>query len=262
MFAYEKTMNTIIQKISRNNSLGDENEQAYWDRHWRTHKEYIKKNNTPMEINDMWYKNLYDEMLHHYRGATQGFLNKTVCELGCGSGYPTLLMAKEGAKVTLVDFSPASLDYAKDICEYMSIDADSVRFIVEDAFSKDLDIGIYDIVWNCGVVEHYEDSDAVELVKVMSKHAKKGGKVMVTLPNLLSLELIYGMFKVGKGSEIYYTKRKLNRIMENAGLKNVTVKSINYWVPSFLPAAFANDMRKVKFLSGLGWLFNGVGTKV
>lgn len=264
MYTIEKVTDYLIQHIYRKNIIEGENECSYWERHWEEHMSYFKKYKIPSEIKDLWMKNLYNEMLTFYSGILGQLDGKHICELGCGSGYPTLLMSQKGAKVTLVDFSENACRYAKQICTYLKIDPKSIDFKIEDAFSKTLDIGKFDVVWNCGVIEHYEWDAAVNLIRVMSKHAKKGGKVMVTLPNLCAPEMIYALTAVGKGSEIFYSHRMLKRIMEEAGLKNVRVDPINYWVPSCFHPKYADQMRKHRLLKpfkGLAWLFNAVGTK-
>ncbi|ACL75412.1 class I SAM-dependent methyltransferase [Ruminiclostridium cellulolyticum] len=264
MFKCEKLTDQIIQKLYRNNSLEGENEMEYWNRLWQKSIDYYKEKGIPEEIESLWWKYLYDEMLEHYIELLGTINNKTICELGCGSGYSSIMMATKGAKVTLVDYAPLSSVYSKHICQYMNIDTDKINFITDDAFSKDLDIGQFDVVWNCGVIEHYKWDEAVELIKIMAKHATKGGKVMVTLPNLLSPEFIYLTVTVGKGSEKYYSYRMLKKIMQEAGLSNVKVQAINYWLPSNMSASFSNKLREVKFFrhfKGLCWLFTGIGEK-
>ncbi|MBL4789370.1 MAG: class I SAM-dependent methyltransferase [Kordiimonadaceae bacterium] len=41
------------------------------------------------------------------------FKDKSVCDLGCGPGLYSAQMAQRGARVTGVDFSPCSIDYAR-----------------------------------------------------------------------------------------------------------------------------------------------------
>jgi len=50
--------------------------------------------------------------------------------------------------------------------------------------------------------------------------------------------------------------------MKKAGLKNVQIKNLNYWLPSFLPYSWAIKTSKYKILNNLKcltWLFSGVG---
>ncbi|WP_024833292.1 class I SAM-dependent methyltransferase [Ruminiclostridium josui] len=264
MFTCERFIDKIIQRLYRNNSLEGENELDYWNRLWQKSIDYYKEKGVPEEIESLWWKYLYDEMLDHYIELLGTINNKSICELGSGSGYSSLMMATKGANVTLVDYAPLSSEYSKLICQYMNLDANKINFITDDAFSKDLNIGQFDVVWNCGVIEHYDWDEAVELIRIMAKHATKGGKVMVTLPNLIAPEFIYLTITVGKSSEKYYSYRMLKKIMQEAGLLNVQVKAINYWLPSNISGEFANKMRKYKFFKhfkGLCWLFTAIGEK-
>jgi len=263
LYKIEGFIDRAIQTVIRKNILEGEQEVDYWERHWEQHILYYNKQQTPKEIEENWWKYLYDEMVMYYEHVLDGLEDKHICELGSGSGYASLLMGSKGAHVTLVDFSPKACEYAEIIHDYLLLDRERVNVILEDAFSKELNIGTYDVVWNCGVIEHYEWNQAVELIRVMMRHVDIGGKVMVTVPNLLSPELLYKMVIEGKGSEIFFSHRMLKKMMEEAGLQQVEIHPINYWVPSFLPAMWANKMRKInlcKYIKSMAWLFNGIGT--
>lgn len=259
----ENAVNRVIQTLVRKNIHPNEEEASYWNRHWERQIEDFYKHGSPLETRNDWWRNLYDEMADHYELALGSVVGKTICELGAGSGYASLLLAKRGANVTLLDFSETSQQYAEKLIDYFSLPESRVQFVRGNLFQSPIQNNAYDIVWNCGVIEHYEWTQAVELVRQMKRHAKPGGRVMVTLPNLLSPELIYQMLRVGKGSEIYFSHRKLKRLMEEAGLSEVKVFPINYWVPSFLPHKWANTMRSRAIgtrWKSLGWLFTGIGT--
>ncbi len=64
---------------------------------------------------------------------------KTLCDLGCGPGLYTERFAAISAKVTGVDFSQTSLDYAKNNARY------PIRYLQADYLSDDLPTG-FDVV--------------------------------------------------------------------------------------------------------------------
>ena len=263
MFSLESAADRIIQAVVRKNVHPGEDEAGYWDRHWDAQRAAFQRTGVPTEIGDLWWKKLYDEMTEEYERVLGGFQGKRVCELGAGSGYASLLLAERGANVTLLDFSPNSHAYAKELASFLNLPSDRVSFALGDLFSTPPPAERFDVVWNCGVIEHYAWPDAVRLVRTMASGAMPCGSVMVTLPNLLSPELLYRMAKEGKGTEIYFSHRLLARLMEEAGLQDVRVAPINYWVPSFLPHAWADRMRLSQIgrrWKNLCWLFNGVGT--
>lgn len=265
MLQIEKYIHKIIELIIPRNFINGENEQAYWNRHWKKMIEYIEKYYIPFEIKEIWWKNLYDEMIDYYEKEIDGFQGKTICEIGSGSGYATLLMAKKGANVILIDFAPNSVIYAKLVMKYLNINDNKVNFIQGNLFDKKkLTNELFDVVWNCGVIEHYKWDEAINLIKIMCSYTKKNGQVLITLPNLLSPFLIYKMFKEGKGSEIFFSHRMLKKLMQESGLYKIKTSPINYWLPSFFPVSWANTLRNfsigIKF-KYLCWLFNGTGIK-
>lgn len=51
----------------------------------------------------------------------------TICDFGCGPGLYTTLFAEKGAKVTGIDFSKRSVDYAKNIAQQKNLKIDYVN---------------------------------------------------------------------------------------------------------------------------------------
>jgi SAM-dependent methyltransferase len=71
--------------------------------------------------------------------AQLGLSERSVCDLGCGPGLYTQRFASRGAKVTGVDFSAHSLDFAK------TQGPQSIRYIEADYLTDDLPTG-FDVV--------------------------------------------------------------------------------------------------------------------
>lgn len=87
--------------------------------------------------------------------------NISAIELGSGSGHLSTLFAKQGIDVTLLDFSPKSLDFAKKMFSKHSVQG---NYICQDLFDLHIDKK-YDIVWNCGVLEHFNDGELDEIIR-------------------------------------------------------------------------------------------------
>lgn len=252
-----------INKVIKSNFNDWENESSYWDRHWNKMIDFFIENKKPFEIKDEWWKNLYDEMLNFYEKEVGWYEKKVICELWAWSGYLSLLMAQKWAKVYLVDFSQKSFDYTKLLIKYLDVDRKKVVHINWDFIKENLNIPKCDIVWNCWVLEHYKWDKALMIIQKMKKYTKIWWKVMITLPHLLSPVLIHWMIVEWKWSEIYYSHKRLKKIMIQEWLVEVKVKSINYWLPTFLPYFLPNFFRKInitKIFTKLWWLFNGTWT--
>jgi len=163
---------------------------------------------------------------------------KKVLEIGCGTGTNSVLMAKAGADVTCVDMSRESLKLVK-----RSMDRAGVRCkrLCIDAF----DLGFeneFDIVTSEGVVEHFLGVPRQKILDIHARAAKRGGRVVIIVPNLHSPGYRFGKWLAEKtgtwiyGNEYPYSMEELEKRLEASGLK-VVKKSGG------------------ELLFGFGWLF-------
>ena len=143
-----------------------------------------------------------------------------ILEIGCGTGVNTLLMAKRGAKVTLLDYEKGALRIAKKTAEALSVDAE---FVYGDVF--DYDFGKeFDIVHSEGVVEHFLNERRQRIIDLHSQALVRGGRCVIIVPNSSSPPYRTGKFlaeKIGTwvyGGEYPYIKRELVGRFEKAGL--------------------------------------------
>lgn len=242
--------------------------KLFWDKHWGKMIQYFQKNGEIFEIHNKWDFHCNKTLHNHYKLIVKKFKNPhgfngvSCFECGCGGGYESTLMTQEGAIVSILDYSTKALEYAQIVAQRMGV-LNKIKFIHDDVFNF-IPKNKFDLVWNCGVAEHYKNEEIIEMIKKMSIFAKENGLVMVTVPNLLSPQSIYWMLKEGKGSEGYISHKKLIVLMKMAGLKNVQIKTLDYWLPSFLPYTWAIKTSKLRFFSRLKfltWLFTGIGTK-
>lgn len=237
-----------------------ENEKIFWDNHWDKMIQYYKKHGKIFEINNKWDFYCNDALHRHYKSIVKDFNNLRCIECGSGGGYESALMARDGASVTILDYSKKAIDYARIVSQEVGV-LNKVKFVCEDIFDFQPDHQ-YDLAWNCGVAEHYQDEKIIEMIEKMKSWVKSNGLVIITVPNLLSPQSIYWMMSSGKGSERYISHKRLVSLMKTAGLQNVSVRTLNYWLPSFLPFTWAVKTSKWRFLNRLrflAWLFSGIG---
>lgn len=101
----------------------------------------------------------------------------TVLEAGCGGGAQSLTLAQRGGyQVSLLDFSAQALDYARRL---FAQHGQPVQTIEADAFARGQ--AEYDMVFNAGVLEHYDFSEQVRFVQGMASRSRR--YVMVLVPN-------------------------------------------------------------------------------
>lgn len=97
---------------------------------------------------------------------------KTLLHLQCHIGTDTLSLALDGAQVTGVDFSPASLRIAQELAHQLDIPATFIEANVLELAENPL--GAYDIVYTSEGVLCWI-SDIQRWAQVVARHLKPGG---------------------------------------------------------------------------------------
>lgn len=97
---------------------------------------------------------------------------KEILDLGCGPGLYAEKLCIIGKKVTGIDFSEGSIEYAKNIASQKKI---PIEYICKDIFSLDYN-GQYDVVLQIyGEVNTFSDEERNKLFDVVKKSLKDGG---------------------------------------------------------------------------------------
>lgn len=83
--------------------------------------------------------------------------NLRILDVGCGTGFFTILLAKEGHQVTGIDLTPDMITHAKELAEEEKADC---RFMVMDAEAPDFPDEEFDVIvsrnltWTLPDAEH------------------------------------------------------------------------------------------------------------
>lgn len=99
--------------------------------------------------------------------------SKSVLEVGCGTGLFASSVAKKGANVLGIDFSKKGIEIAKKKYQMSNL-----QFLHQDV--KNIK-GKYDVIVSIGTLEHMDDP--LKTLKLMKKHLKPKGKIIITSPN-------------------------------------------------------------------------------
>jgi len=109
------------------------------------------------------------------------FKEKKILEAGSGTGRISLALAKEGANVTLVDFSEPALLQSKQRFENAGLEGE---FILSDIFNmKEISDNTFDIVWNAGVIEHFDYDQQIKVFTELKRVLKPNGLLITLNPN-------------------------------------------------------------------------------
>jgi predicted nicotinamide N-methyase len=103
--------------------------------------------------------------------------NKSVLELGCGLGLPSLVASHIGGKVLATDFHPDVSDYFKRNCRHSSIDCDYKRLNWREDRA---DFGLFDVVIGSDVL--YESKHPREVALGLLKFVRPGGLIILSDP--------------------------------------------------------------------------------
>ncbi len=141
-------------------------DQSEWDFFWQ------KRNQTPLGRIISWVRKRYvtRALVRYILSNTE---RGTLIEAGSGTGEVTLRVASErGDKVVLVDRSSEALILAKNRAEEYQVYAELVQCDIMD-LSKYVSPDSENIVYNIGVVEHFDDCSTIlyEMAKVSGKYA-------------------------------------------------------------------------------------------
>lgn len=101
-----------------------------------------------------------------------------VAEVGCGRGDFSVHLAKQGAKVTGVDFSEKAIEYAR---KKASHHGQQVDFQVSDAQALTLGTDQFDVVFSCECIEHVPDP--TRALREMFRILKPAGTLILTTEN-------------------------------------------------------------------------------
>ena len=104
-----------------------------------------------------------------------------VLDLTCGPGLYAIALAQHGCSVTGVDFSPASIAYARDRAAAAGV-GDRCTFFESDVRTFTPEAGTYDAaLFIYGQLAVFPRSDAIALLDLMATALRPGGRTCVEL---------------------------------------------------------------------------------
>ncbi len=126
------------------------------------------------EEGDLWHRSLIDPSLIKLVGSVAG---KDVLDLGCGNGYLSRKFAREGARVSAVDASPAMIECAKKHDPDGELD---INYLVSSASNlESLKDRSFDIAYGNMTLMDFEDAESA--IKETSRVLRRGGRFVASL---------------------------------------------------------------------------------
>lgn len=156
------------------------NKQLYqvWDNIWTQRRKipypiiYLKNSSYNRLIVNIFEKEIGD------------LTGKKIIEVGCGTGTTSIWLSKLGANISLLDISLNSIKLSKSLFQHKKRKASSFN---ASMFELPLKEKQYDVVWNTGVLEHFERNDQKRALLEMKRICKPGGVIITINPSEKSL---------------------------------------------------------------------------
>lgn len=204
------------------NESSKKNTPKLWDTVWQqpvTIEEDIF--NLVKEENNIRWQRIEQIILSSFKT----FENLKVIEIGAGSGTIASLMAKRGAKVTILDYSDFSLKRSK---EFFSRNNLSFEFIKQDALNlssvSEL-TGKFDISMSFGLAEHFIGTDRLKIIQSHFDLLNENGITFISVPNKLNppyrlYKFVMETFGKWLVEEYPFSRRELRNYCKELGVTN------------------------------------------
>lgn len=148
--------------------------------------------------------------------------NKSILEIGCGSGYLLRELQKKGCRITGIEIDPVAAEKAKVV---------GLKIIAGD-IEEEKTLGLvgrekFNTIILADVLEHLRDPESV-LGKLV-KYLKDNGQIIISVPNIgfltSRLRLMLGQFDYSDWGIMdrthlrFFTKDTISTLVKNSGLK-------------------------------------------
>ncbi len=235
-------MNTNISK----------NTSELWNNIWRNSND-LENHIADIyeEKNSIRWQRIENRVLKKYGS----FENLNVIELGAGVGTYSILMAKKGSKVTVLDYSENALAKARKLFDYYQLSAHYVRADV--LLMPDNLLNSFDISMSFGLAEHFRNEERIKAIKTHFDVLRKDGVTFISVPNKFNPPYRFYKFiaeKTGRwvvGEEYPFSRKEIRRILEE----------INVGRYEFLGDSLLSSLQFIFMIPGIRKIFKS-GSKI
>lgn len=216
--------------------MTEPNTPELWDDIWRAgaSADEHRRNVAREELSIRWQR-----IEERVRARFGGFEDLRVIEIGAGAGTNAAAMAKRGAAVTLLDYSPLALGRARELFAANGLEAE---FLEANALElPDAMRGASDIAMSFGLNEHFTGPERIGIFRAHLDALREGGIAIVSVPNARNAPYRASKWvaeRTGRwklGVEVPFTRKELESICGRLGVRN----------PEFFGDSFAYSLQFV-----------------
>jgi 2-polyprenyl-3-methyl-5-hydroxy-6-metoxy-1,4-benzoquinol methylase len=147
-----------------------------WDRIWEKRETHRRSRIPAVAGKDIIYRTVCAVLRREIPDAR----GKKVLEPGSGQGLVSLGLAKRGAEVSLLDISEPALTLSRACFMMEGFHPETHNASI---LAMPMEDDTYDVTWNGGVIEHFEEAEQVRAVSEMLRVTKPDGKVVIMVPS-------------------------------------------------------------------------------
>jgi cyclopropane fatty-acyl-phospholipid synthase-like methyltransferase len=158
----------------------------------------------------------YAPALNHYYGRhLPADKNARMLDIGCGDGNFVYHMQQLGYKnASGIDYSQEQVDKGCSMGINNLICGDLLQFLTENKEP-------YDAIIAKDVIEHFTRDEVFEILELVSKNLKDGGRFIMQVPNgqgIYYTSVFYGDYT----HEMAYTESSINQVILNTGFRRAS----------------------------------------
>ena len=198
----------------------EKNTPRLWDKLWTDHGSLDEaRAELAKEERGVRWRRLERALAAHF-GRLAGL---EIIEIGAGMGTCAALLARRGARVTILDYSPVAL---RGAAAFYTREGLRAEFLERDALALPAALlGRFDVAMSFGLTEHFRGPARLAIHKAHLDLIRPGGLAIVSVPNALNPP--YRLYKflaerTGKwayGEEYPYTRLELARLCRALGVE-------------------------------------------
>ena len=190
-----------------------------WDKYWKSN------DHQPVVM----HEELLQQIIKHYSLTGGSIINKKVLEVGAGMGGDSIFLAKKGAEVTVLDFSPDALELVKKNAEKNKV---TLKLIEADALHIPFKEETFDVIFHQGFLEHFKNPK--DYLLEQKRILKTGGYLIVDVPQKFTTYTIKKHLAMKKGKwfagwETEYSPIGLEKIIKACGFKVIDMYGWGYY---------------------------------
>ena len=172
-------------KYSKNIQEVIEEENKNWSEIFS--KEMKMGSNNFKEFSSYWWQIYYRDIVNYFNKLLSGINEPEILEAGSGSGKASILLSGNISR-TFLDISSEALKYADFLAKKFNVK--EINYIEGNIFDMPFEDKTFDLVWNIGVVEHYQKEEVKSMIKEMIRLVRSEGFLAIAVPNFNSFPII------------------------------------------------------------------------